>query len=305
MTGASPGGTRLALLATRIRKLYSVEAGQPSYQTLTREAERIIAEAEEEDGHWLRHLPRATACDLISGKYKRTPDWWLVRTLVVVCHRIATKSNLDIAAQESLLKEFAQLWQAAKEDEEGGLSAPQTYAAPHSGGAEPEPTSNEIEGDVLGPAHGEGPSRRTTLLVRRMPDSWGRLGSRRLKQAEDGDARAAYEVAVLLACEAIGLESSDNGREEAAYWRDMAVFWKGRAMGKVPEAAALRVRGLQLVNAAYELALAYKKAGRAGSMDFFKAAMQAESSVGGLIQATAGGIADDLAVVDPRDEAWL
>ncbi|MGW4794314.1 hypothetical protein ACWEPC_18115 [Nonomuraea sp. NPDC004297] len=286
-----------------MRKLYYVEAGQPSYQTLSREAERIIAEADEEDSDWLRHLPRATACDLVSGKSKRTPDWLLVRTLVVVCHRIATKSNLDIAPQKSLLKEFGQLWQAAKEDEEGGLSASQAYVAMHGRSGEPE--GDQVAGDVLDPAPGEGPSRATTSPTGRMPGTWGRLGSRRLKQAEDGDAQAAYEVAVLLACEAIRLEGSGTDSEEVAYWRAEASLWKGRATGKIPQAAALRLQGLQLVKAAYELALKYKKEGRAGSKDFFIAAMQAEDSVRGLNQTFASSSADDLVVVDPRDEAWL
>ncbi|TDE24059.1 hypothetical protein E1295_45430 [Nonomuraea mesophila] len=286
-----------------MRKLYYVEAGQPSYQMLSREAERILAEADEESD-WLRSLPRATACDLISGKSKRTPDWLLVRTLVVVCHHIATKSNLDIAPQAALIKEFGQLWQAAKEEEEGGSRASPAYVAMH--GCSEEPRSDQITGDVLDPAPGEGPSRRTTSPTGRIPGSWGRLGSRRLKQAEDGDAQAAYEVAVLLACEAIGLESSGRDPEEVAYWRAEAAVWKGRATGKIPEAAALRLQGLQLVNAAYELAIRYKKAGRAGSKDFFIAAMQAESSVGGLNQETStSSSADESVVVDPRDEAWL
>ncbi|MER6512532.1 hypothetical protein ABT158_37375 [Nonomuraea sp. NPDC001636] len=286
-----------------MRKLYYAEAGQPSYQMLSREAERVIAEADEEDGDWLRHLPRATACDLISGKSKRTPDWLLVRMLVVVCHRIAVKSNLDIAPQESLVREFGQLWRAAKAEEEGDLSASQLHVATH--GSIGEPADAPIADDVLEPAPGEGPSRRTSLPDERMPGSWGRLASRRLKQAEDGDAQAAYELAVLLACEAVELESGGTDPEEVAYWRDKASFWKGRAMGKIPAAAALRLQGLQLVNAAYELAIKYKRAGRAGSKDFFIAAMQAESSVGGLNQTSAGARADDLAVVDPRDEAWL
>lgn len=303
MNGASPGGTRLASLVARIRKLYYVEAGQPSYPMLSREADRIIAEADDEESDWLRPLPRATACDLISGKSKRTPDWLLVRMLVVVCHRIATKSNLDIASQGTLVKEFGQLWRAAKEDEEGCLSAPQTYAAMHD--RSEELAGDQIAGDVLEPAPGESPSRRTTPRDERIPGSWGRLGSRRLRQAEDGDAQAAYEVAVLLACEAIELEKNGTPPEEVTFWRDEASFWKGRATGKIPEAAALRLQGLQLVNAAYALAIKYKMACRAGSKDFFIAAMQAETSVGGLNQTAASASADDLTVADPRDEAWL
>ncbi|RSN14621.1 hypothetical protein DMB42_09065 [Nonomuraea sp. WAC 01424] len=286
------------MLATRMRTLYYVEAGQPSYQILSREAERVIAEADEEDSNWLRHLPRATACDLISGKSKRTPDWLLVRTLVVVCHRIATKSNLDIAPQEALLREFGQLWRAAKADEEQGLDA---YVALH--GRDGDVAGGRVGGDVLDPAPGEGASPGTTPSEGRMPGNWGRLGSRRLKLAEEGDAQAAYEMAVLLACEAVALESGGGDPEEVTYWRDMASVWKGRAMGKVPDAAVLRLQGLQLVKAAYALAITYKKAGRAGSKDFFIAAMQAESSVGGLNQMRVA--ADDVALVDPRDEAWL
>lgn len=302
MNGAGPGDSRLASLVTRMRTLYYIEAGQPSYQTLAREAERVITEADEEDGEWLRPLPRATACDLISGKSKRTPDWLLVRTLVVVCHRIAVKSNLGIASQESLLKEFSQLWQGAKAEEGGGSSGLQADVAGHV----EVPVGEHLADDVLDPAPGESPMRVTTPLDGAIPGNWGRLGSRRLKQADDGDAQAAYEMAVLLACEAVGLEGSGTDPEEVAYWRDKASFWKGRAMGKVPEAAALRLQGLQLINAAYGLAIKYKKAGRAvGSKDFFIAAMQAEGSVKGLDQAYAGASADDLAGVDPRDEAWL
>ena len=58
MNGASPGGTRLASLVARIRKLYYVEAGQPSYPMLSREADRIIAEADDR---------RVTGCGLSHG----------------------------------------------------------------------------------------------------------------------------------------------------------------------------------------------------------------------------------------------
>ena len=232
MNGASPGEYRLASLVARIRKLYYVEAGQPSYPMLSREADRIIAEADDEESDWLRPLPRATACDLISGKSKRTPDWLLVRMLVVVCHRIATKSNLDIASQGTFVKEFGQLWRAAKEDEEGCLSAPQTYAAMHD--RREELAGDQIAGDVLEPAPGESPSRRTTPRDERIPGSWGRLGSRRLRQAEDGDAQAAYEVAVLLACEAIELERNGTPPEEVTFWRRREPLLEGAGHGQNP-----------------------------------------------------------------------
>ncbi|GAA0927242.1 hypothetical protein GCM10009560_29680 [Nonomuraea longicatena] len=95
MGGTSRGGRHLTLLAARISKLYRVEAGEPTYLTLEKTAETVIAEATDRD--FFRHLPRATACDLVGGKYKRIPAWPKIHTLVIVCHRIAGKSNLPIS----------------------------------------------------------------------------------------------------------------------------------------------------------------------------------------------------------------
>lgn len=107
MREAGRGDDHLALLLARVRQLYYVEAGQPPFQTLARVAEAVLAESKD-DREWLRPLPRTTACDLVNGKYRKAPDWLLIRTFVIVCHRVATKSDLDIAPQEEFLREVSQ-----------------------------------------------------------------------------------------------------------------------------------------------------------------------------------------------------
>ncbi|MEU4326254.1 hypothetical protein [Nonomuraea dietziae] len=223
-----------------------------------------------------------------------------MRTLVVVCHRIASESDLDITSLSDLLGEFSRLWQAAKKDEEDALLV--GYA--RESASERHSLDDEIIGDVLAPDPGESPARRTAPLRRRTPERWGRLGDRRLKHAEDGDAKAAYEMAVLLACEAAGRGGSIEEQEAAKQWREAASYWQGRAMGKVPEAAELRLQGLQLVKAAYALGREYKAAGRAGAADFFRAAMQAEESVAALRQTPmmATSVADELVTADDFGE---
>ncbi|MFF0307483.1 hypothetical protein ACFYSC_08640 [Streptosporangium sp. NPDC004379] len=283
MSEADPGGDPLASLVARMRKLYSVEAGQPPYPMLTRVAESVIAEAGEER-EWLRPLPRTTAHDLVSGKSKRIPDWLLVRTLVIVCHRIAVKSDLDIASLSDLFGEFQQLWRAAKEWE--GITSPVAHPQEESlSEGEEQTAENEMAGDILAPLAGEAPAQRTAPTVFPIPESWGRPGGQRLKQAQDGDAWAAYELAVLLACEAAGMAESDP--EGAKYWSDAAAYWRARAMGKVAQAAELRLQGLQLVNAARALAVDHKKAGSVGSIAFFEAVTKAEGAVQGLKFASA------------------
>ncbi len=275
---ASQGGDRLAQLIARVRKLYCVEAGQPSFPRLARVAESVLA-GNREEKEWLRSLPRATAFDLVNGKHKKVPDWLLLRTFVVVCHHIATKSDLEIAPLKDLQQEFSRLWQAAKAGEENA-----TLRADCNEDVLTEPegsvASGAIGGDILAPVSGERPSRRTTPTMQDMPESWGRLGGGRLRRAEGGDAKAAYEVAVLLACEAAGKDGRDGAGGEAERYQKMAAYWKARATGKIAEAAELRLHGVQLVKAASKLAAEYEKDGKLGFRDFFtRAAIQAEESM--------------------------
>ncbi|MEO3808733.1 hypothetical protein ABGB17_07000 [Sphaerisporangium sp. B11E5] len=274
MREAGQAEGELGLLKERIRRLYCVEAGQPSYNAFERVAESVIRERE--DKEFLRLLPRATACDLVRGKFKKPPDWVLIRTFVVVCHHIATKSDLQIAPLEDLHKEFSVLWQAAKAAE-GGVTPPRhgaEQALPDRGGGDP---ATEVAGDLLAPVPGERPPVRRSRVMRRVPEGWGARRRLRLDDAEGGDAGAAYEMAVLLACEALTAREP----EDVKYWRDMAAYWQGRAIGKVAEAAELRLRGQKLVKAAYALAFRYKRAEDPYSGDFFLAATQADASVEG------------------------
>ncbi|MGC5013612.1 hypothetical protein ACLQ2R_22865 [Streptosporangium sp. DT93] len=267
-----------------MRKLYSIEAGQPPYPTLARVADSVIAEAGEER-EWLRPLPRTTANDLVSGKSKKVPDWLLVRTLVIVCHRIAVKSSLNPAPLDDLFAEFNQLWRSAKESEGVPLSTAHSHEAGFPSEAGKQVAEKEVSGDILAPLAEERPTQRIAPTVFPVPESWGHLGGQRLKRAQDGDPWAAYELAVLLMCEAAGMGESDPEGER--YWSDAATYWKGRATGKVAEAAELRPHGLQLVNAARTLAIYYKRTGRADSIDFFKAVTKAEGTVQGLKFASA------------------
>ncbi|MBG0813383.1 hypothetical protein [Planomonospora sp. ID82291] len=303
MSEVGPSGDPLASLVARMWKLYSVEAGQPAYPLLARVAEGVIAEAGAER-EWLKPLPRTTAHDLLSGKWKKVPDWWLVRTLVIVCHRIAVKSDLGIAPLDDLFREFNQLWRAAKENE--GIPVPVVHSPVEPPlDADDHAAADGIAGDLLAPLAGEAPAQRpvqrTAPPVPLLPESRGRLGGRRLERAQEGDPWAAYELAVLLACEAAGMGESDS--EEAKRCGDAAAYWRARAMGKVAQAAELRLHGLQLVKAARALAIEYKRAGRTGSMDFFRAVTKAEGAVQGLKFASAVGTRPrEAAVFDDLNE---
>ncbi|MEV4294936.1 hypothetical protein [Microbispora rosea] len=280
MREARHGDDHLAPLIARIRRLYYVEAGQPSYSVLAKVADNILSECEsKEDKEWLRPLPRATASDLISGRHTKCPDWWVIRTLVLACHRIATKSDLDIAPLEDLTKEFSRLFKAAKAADGG--------ATPIASGGElqsdAETTNSPAvgDGDILAPLPGEASPPRSVPATLICPEGWSRSSRRRLEEAEAGDARAAYEVAVLLACTALGEGSRGDEKAEAERWRELAAYWRGRALGKVAEAAELRLDGVPLAKAAYAIAAEYRKLGKRIFMDFIAAATEAEASIQG------------------------
>ncbi|GAA5043816.1 hypothetical protein HNP84_004494 [Thermocatellispora tengchongensis] len=261
MTKTERGNGALASLIDRIQKLYYVEAGEPGFEAIERVSGRIHAEFRDEDGR-LRVLPRSTACDLVRNRHGKVPSWQAVRMFVLVCHRIAVESDLGPEPLDDLRGEFRALWQAAK-DEERSAS----------------PADAETTGDILAPAPGETPARFTATM-RLMPVEWGRVGARRVERAETGeDPKAAYELAVLFACEAHGAGDGEEEREKSGQWLRIAEHWKARATGKVPQAAALRLRGASLVNAARALAIEYKQAGRSTRNLFLGAVAKAEASV--------------------------
>ncbi|WP_343949684.1 hypothetical protein, partial [Nonomuraea longicatena] len=140
-----------------------------------------------------------------------------------------------LAPLDDLIDEFAQLWQAAKQEEENNGSALVPEGRP------------ETVGDILAPE--EPPPYDPPT-----PDAWGEAGKECMWAAENGNPRAAYEVAVLLACEAAGTPDDDPDSERL---RLQAAVWRGRAIGKVPEAAILPLNGQRLVAAARALADSY------------------------------------------------
>ncbi|MEU1384365.1 MULTISPECIES: hypothetical protein [unclassified Nonomuraea] len=208
-------------------------------------------------------MPKSTVSDLLNGRSQKVPDFMLMRTIVEVCQVIAVKSGMPIEPVEELTAEFSALWQAAKAEE--------GEAARRRNGS---PPAARTGGDVLEPAPGEQSSWRPSPTELRVPLHWGRLGMFRLRSAERGDARAAHELAVLLACEACGA-----GGKEAEHWRRLATYWNHRALGAVPEAAGFQLRGRRLVVMARALAEKYAEAGKPSSTYFWKAVRQAETSV--------------------------
>ncbi|MFI6918648.1 hypothetical protein ACIBIZ_01745 [Nonomuraea spiralis] len=208
-------------------------------------------------------MPKSTVADLLNGRSQKVPDFLLMRTIVEVCQVIAVKSGMPIESVEELTAEFTVLWQAAKAEEgEAARRRNRSSAAARTGG------------DVLEPVPGEQSSWRPSAMDQRVPLHWGRLGKFRLRLAENGDARAAHELAVLLACEACGA-----GEKEAGHWGRLATYWNNRALGAVPEAAGFQLRGRRLVVLARALAEEYARAGKPSSTYFWKAVRQAEASV--------------------------
>ncbi|MGA4990557.1 hypothetical protein [Nonomuraea bangladeshensis] len=268
----------LALLMDRVERLRNVEAGNPSLKRIENVSLELLADRPEDKG-WLRALPKSTVSDLINRRSKKLPDYVLLRSFVEVCHRIATRSGIPINSIEDLAIEFLVLWKAAKAEELERVSvAKHGRTPPGSGHA---PTRRAPQVDVLEPAPGEMSSWKPAPTTLRVPLHWGRLGSLRLRLADEGDPKAAYELAVLLACEACGKGDSAKEQREAKHWQFQAGFWHGRAMGIIPAAGELQLHGRQLVKAAEVLAREYTAAGKPSASFFWKAVRQAELSLQG------------------------
>ncbi|WP_219472147.1 hypothetical protein [Nonomuraea rhizosphaerae] len=228
-------------------------------------------------GKGMRPLPKSTVSDLINARSKKLPDWLLVRTFVYVCHEIATHSGLPIDSREDLEREFGQLWKAAKTDEGNRSAAGRRGRAATRTNMPTEHDHNR--GDVLEPTPRERSSWRPLASTQPVPTHWRRLGNLRLKLAENGDARAAYELAVLLACEAAGKGDSVEDRHEATHWRFLAAYWRGKALGRIKQAAELQLQGAQLLKAAKALALEYTEAHKPTARYFETAVEQAQAAL--------------------------
>ncbi|SEH04039.1 hypothetical protein SAMN05444920_15323 [Nonomuraea solani] len=266
----------VALLMDRVERLRKVEAGSPSLKRIETVSWDLIEERSV-GKEYLRPLPKSTVADLLKGRSKKLPDYALLRTFVEVCHRIATRSGIPIDPLDDLNAEITSLWQAATTERYERTSAAKHRREPLDSPSAV--TLGGAEGDVLEPVPAEASSWKPAPTTLRVPLQWGRLGSLRLRLADEGDPRAAYELAVLLACEACGKGDSVKEQQEAKHWRFQAAFWCGKAMGAIPAAAEFRLQGKQLLKAAETLAREYTAAGKPSATFFSKAVRQAELSL--------------------------
>ncbi|WP_155341860.1 hypothetical protein [Acrocarpospora corrugata] len=240
-----------------------IEAGHPTLATVERVAVDLIEEKQRAGVYdaW-RRLPKSTVSDVLGGKCRKLPDWQFFHTFVAVCARLAAHNDLVVPAPSELMDEFGKLWKAAM-IEMGGSP----YLSPQ----------RWTPGDILEPNPDEVRIERIPPIQFRMPRAWGRSGAAILRRAGMGDANAAYQAAILLACEASLKPDDAEGKQTLL---DMAAFWRGKATGKVEKAAALRLDGIQLRRAAENLALGYKRSGKP-CVIFFRAFLQAEAAMGG------------------------
>ncbi|GAA0968212.1 hypothetical protein GCM10009555_013170 [Acrocarpospora macrocephala] len=211
---------------------------------------------------WKR-LPTSTVSEVLSGKFRKLPDWQFFHTFVAVCHRLAVANELEVPPARELMAEFGSLWKAAKLETGGSLA----YVS----------SPRWTPGDILEPTIQEVRVQRIPSVQFRMPRAWGRSGAAILRRAGMGDANAAYQAAILLACEASIMADDTNGKNCLL---DMAAFWRGKATGKVEKAAALRLKGTPLRRAAEDLALGYKQSGKP-CVIFFRAFLQVEAALRG------------------------
>ncbi|TKK90587.1 hypothetical protein FDA94_06240 [Herbidospora galbida] len=223
------------VLLAKLDSLYR-KVGRPSYGRMVELAESMIRA---ETGEEWRSLSTSHLSNIMKGRFTLLPGWPLIRTIVTVLYKFGTMNGRMAASPQAistLTREFAEVWDAVE-----------TRDAP----ARPVTRMPYVPGDILEQAPDEVRLPPVKSAAFRMPRAWGRIGASILRRAEQGDAVAAYQAAVLLACEAT--------REEVtpAYRRlllEAAAEWKKEATGTVAEALTLPLHGHGLLRAAGELA---------------------------------------------------
>ncbi|WP_062430876.1 hypothetical protein [Herbidospora daliensis] len=221
------------VLLAKLDALYR-KAGRPSYGRMVELAETMIRA---DTGEEWRALSTSHLSNIMKGRFTRLPGWPLIRTIVTVLYKSGTMNGRMAASPQAisaLTQEFAEVWDAVETRD-----APARPLMPYVPGDILEQTPKEL---VLAPV-------KSTAF--RMPIAWGRVGAAILRRAGQGDAGAAYQAAVLLACEAT--------REEVtpAYRRlllEAAAEWQQEATGTIAEAMTLRLHGPGLLRAAGDLA---------------------------------------------------
>ncbi|WP_156326004.1 hypothetical protein [Nonomuraea sp. SBT364] len=111
-----------------------------------------------------KELPASTVSDILTGKRERLPDWKLVVSFVMVCHRYAGESGLPGDALGTV-EQWQARWRAARNEP-----------------ARPHPTGSY---DLYGTPADEA-ERRATRTVARL-----------VRLAGDGDAESAYRLAII------------------------------------------------------------------------------------------------------------
>ncbi|NAS22337.1 hypothetical protein GT755_11650 [Herbidospora sp. NEAU-GS84] len=248
-----------AVLLAKLDSLYR-KAGRPSYGRMSELARTMISA---ESGEEWRPLSTSHLSNIMKGRFTRLPGWPLIRTIVTVLYKFGTMNGRMEASPQAistLTQEFAEVWDAIE-----------TRDAP----ARPVAQMPYVPGDILEQAPEEVRLPPVKSAAFRMPRAWGRIGASILRRAEQGDAGAAYQIAVLLACEAT--------REELtpAYRRlllEAAAEWKKEATGTVAEALNLRLHGPGLLRAAGDLAFRRPRPAKRNVI-FIQAFLHAEASL--------------------------
>ncbi|WP_066360627.1 hypothetical protein [Herbidospora mongoliensis] len=223
-----------------LRELTDLHAsvGRPSLVDIVKAGADIKAR---EDGQNWRHLSRSTLSNLMTGKFTRPVEWPLVRTTAMALLQIGIQNGLrrpaTLAQVSAFTEKFANLWGAA--------------AAEYGSPGRAEPAMSFVPGDILEQTPQEIRLPQKRGVATRMPRAWGRVGDAIVRRAEEGDPEAAYQAAVLFACEA---HRQGLTRRECEEYLGAAKEWWQRAVGKVEQAASFRAGGLALVEAIRRLA---------------------------------------------------
>ncbi|KAB8189657.1 hypothetical protein FH608_039425 [Nonomuraea phyllanthi] len=111
-----------------------------------------------------KDLPESTLNDILNGKRERLPDWGLVASFVMVCHRHAEQNGLPTLAFETV-EQWQARWRAARNAQ-----------------LQPQATGSY---DLYGTPADEA-ERRTSRTVARL-----------VRQAADGDSESVHRLAII------------------------------------------------------------------------------------------------------------
>lgn len=151
MTETPKGELHAAFIAQLIELREA--AGQPSYSRMN-----VLSRA----AGCPKELPASTLSDILNGKRERLPDWGLVASFVMVCHRHAQQTGLPVDALGTVAQWQAR-WRAARNEQPPATGTHDLYRTP----------ADEAERRT---------SRTIAYLVRR---------------AAEGDSEPAYRLAII------------------------------------------------------------------------------------------------------------